>query len=157
MKKFVFFDIDLVLADSRAIYKQYGTEPPIGTESFKLWLVNITKKENIVNLPLVEQSKVILETLLRDKTNQIEYLTARNESLRDYTIEWLKNNNLPLLSLNMRPIGNLQEYGEFKRDVIIRKCAPFSIIIIVDDDPNGSLEHICKEQGWLLIKIDIGD
>lgn len=157
MKTYVFFDIDLTLADSRPVYKKHGKEPNYkkNPKKFNAWLAEIVKPENILPLAVVEPCRTLLNYYVNSTDYEVAYLTARNESLRKLTQQWLVANNMPDLPLFMRPQTNKKENGNFKVDFIKSHTPKKCRVVMVDDDPSGELEKGCKKNNWLFLKVSL--
>jgi hypothetical protein len=87
-------------------------------------------------------------------TNEVVYLTGREEKHRKITEDWLERYKFHGKELVMRPDDNYQETHEFKEDAIDDMIVNFrpDAVVVIDDDQSGELEKVCKRRGWTFLK-----
>lgn len=70
----------------------------------------------------------------QDDGHLVLYLSGRPEQLRVTTLEWLRENGLPLGELVLRPDGDHSPAVRFKVAMLRDIAAAFQIALLVDDD-----------------------
>lgn len=155
MSKTLFvFDIDGTVADARARFAAAGKEPPRKNNvAHTEWLSRVQDKNSLLEDKAVPGMLTLLWAVQSWGASAI-YLTAREEQWREVTEKWLKQREINFFPIYMRPDGNQQTYAEFKRGVIATISAQQknSAVVVLDDDPLGELQKVCKAQGWTFLK-----
>lgn len=99
------------------------------------------------DLPLIHLSQEIVNEINKVKKIGL-YITARPESVIEWTKEWINNNNFPNVPILARP-NNIhhKEWNQWKAK-ILEDLFPY-IDSIVDDNPKLSY-HLSNEYKWTL-------
>lgn len=151
---YIFMDIDGTIADATERFKKAGAEPSRNDkEAYLKWVeaINTGMEDDVPVGHMAELCKTIADT------HHFFYLTGREEKHRAVTVNWLEEMSFPeSWKVIMRPNGNWQEMAEFKENAI--KTASFGAtkIVVFDDDERGTLEKVCKRNGWIFLKARSG-
>lgn len=156
MKTTYYIDIDGTIAQYQDRLRSAGPEPsrePFST--YQAWLDKIQTKEALLKDNVVPGMLNLVRALdfhseVRTVFDEIVYLTAREENLRPVTEQWLRAKGFPKKELIMRPNNDLRENHIFKQDVIESKGS--TVNVMIDDDPSGKLQEICRSKGWTFLK-----
>lgn len=148
-------DIDGTIADARERFREAGMEPHRDNkQEYVEWLAKVQNHSSLLSDAPVTPMLALLPALYGNAF--VIYLTSREESWRETTERWLRKHKFPNYPLYMRPSGNWQSSGEFKRDAIQmlldrHKC--LRQVALIDDDPLGDIEQeFLKKENWLLLK-----
>lgn len=95
------------------------------------------------------ESMVELAKILNEKYNII-VVSARDESARKNTEQWLINHGIEFHSVHLRQIGDVRPAKEIKLEIIKNIEKNFSIKLIFDDDIRNA--DYLKEHGYLVIR-----
>lgn len=153
MNKLIVVDLDLTLADTRAIVQSGGPEPTPGTPEHEQWVKHVTNPEVLNSAPLVPWTSNILDNLeYAHGRDAIVFITNRRESMRPLTQQWLTSHGFRS-KLFMRPEGDLRPAGDFKASVIRSLVTKDTSVLVLDDDPDFSIARVCKENGWTHFKL----
>lgn len=86
------------------------------------------------------------------------FLTSRAEAYRSVTTrnaeKLLGGNILPRFIL-MRPENDKRTYARYKEASILKMLINSETendVIVIDDDPDKTLQKVCKKRGWTLLK-----
>lgn len=90
--------------------------------------------------------------LVHNLKSPVVFLTNRRERFKDVTENWLKSQNIHTACV-LRPNDEPLTHGEFKAKWIKALLSPGDTVVVIDDDPNGSVEAACKEHGWVHLKV----
>jgi len=147
------FDIDGTLANGEIRFKLAGPEPlRSDKEAYTKWveLVN-TGVHNDVPVPGMD---VLCDALYQ---HDCIYLTSREEKLRVVTQEWLINNGFPVgIDLKMRPNDCWDDAADLKERIIKETLGANQSAIVFDDDEHGTIEAMCKKNGYTFFKARSG-
>lgn len=155
MKTVFAVDLDGTVLDNRDRLTKAGPEPDRNDlpALFK-WLDVLMDRETMPHDKQVPGMRALAWALYVSLYNtfgeKVIYLTARNENLRDLTEQWLKNNGFPNFELHMRGKDDVQADFSLKRDLI--RSFNAQNVVVIDDDPSGNLERVCREEGWTMLK-----
>lgn len=155
MSKTLFvIDLDGTVADARTRFAAAGREPSRSKlAEHSEWLAKVQNRELLLEDKAVPGMLTFLWAIEAYGASVI-YLTAREEQWRPVTEKWLSERQINCFPLYMRPDGNEQPYSEFKRGVIATISAQqkSGAVVVLDDDPLGELQKVCKAQGWTFLK-----
>jgi len=154
---YFFIDIDGTTANAARRFAEAGNEPSRRNRAqYMEWLDKVQNAESLASDEVVKGMQSLLWALSGYGT-EVFFVTSREEQWRSVTEKWLKKHNLSNIRLYMRPNGNWQDYGTLKAGIIdtIVQGYPGNVLII-DDDPAGDLQKVCKERGWTLLKAVVG-
>jgi hypothetical protein len=154
---YIFIDLDCTLIDTRDLVISGGPEPEPGSAEHEAWVAKITEPSVLKAAPPVEAVLALLRTLMYsyDDDLSVHFLTNRRERMRTLTDHWLHKNLDGLeYSLLMRPNDCMTRAGQFKAELVNKIAQPKDTVIIIDDDPDGSIESEWKKRsGWVHLKI----
>jgi phosphoglycolate phosphatase-like HAD superfamily hydrolase len=145
------FDIDGTIADMEWRIRRAGPEPDKkNKKKYKAWLKRIQSKKMLLEDVPVPGMKEMVNALKKHSV----YLTARQEIYRDVTKKWLKMHGFPSLNLYMRQKNDWNSNGVYKEAVILdlMEKMGYNVIVIIDDDPHGDIQKVCKVRRWTMIK-----
>lgn len=152
-----FFDLDGTIMDATERFKNAGPEPSRkNIKRYKAWVKRVQNEESLqTNLPVPGMLSFVKAV---EKENGIYFLTSREERWRDVTEQWLANNGFPIGSpIIMRPNDNWAETADYKEIAIKSQFSGGEDeIVVVDDDEKGTLEKVCKRNGWTFLKARSG-
>lgn len=146
-------DLDLTLADTRAIVESGGPEPTPGTLEHEAWVTKVTAPEVLAEAPVVRAMGTQVSILHYMYPSGVAFITNRRESMRPLTQAWLDKNHFNGIPLYMRPEGLLTKSGDFKASVIKTLAVQDCLVSVYDDDTDGSIERVCRENGWTHFKV----
>lgn len=156
MKLFV-FDLDKTLIDTREVIDSGGPEPVPGTQDHEDWVRKVTDATVLTtakHVPALYDLTTIMNYIY---PQSVVFITNRRESMRQLTVNWLDTYGIGHIPLYMRPEGNLLSAGDFKSNVIkgiVENTQPVKYeITVFDDDTDGSIERVCRENGWTHLKV----
>jgi hypothetical protein len=146
------FDIDNCLSDGRRRSLRAGPEPDRNLEParYEAW-------KNIINTGIEDDEPVPgmceLVACLDDVGHTVVYMTARGESLRQATRDWLRRHAFRDLRLVMRPEHDDSKSASYKaREIEALRTSPLEDVMVWDDDERGELEAVCRLKGWVMHK-----
>lgn len=152
----LFFDLDATLVDTKALLDAGGPEPIVGTPEHSAWLTYVTNPSVLRDAGHVTTVLYLIKeletSLMSAFATQIRFITNRRESMRDLTSAWLYKRGL-YHTLLMRPEDEISRAGDFKASVIKKLALTGDTVTIIDDDPDGSIERVCKENKWTHLKV----
>jgi hypothetical protein len=153
MSTLFILDIDGTIADFGRRLKEAGPEPSRQDKAaYEKW-VNLINRGMEDDTP-VEGMQSLARGIIFLDTNEVVYLTGREEKHRKITEDWLERYKFHGKELVMRPDDNYQETHEFKEDAIDDMIVNFrpDAVVVIDDDQSGELEKVCKRRGWTFLK-----
>lgn len=165
MKTLFVIDIDGTISDASQRFKEAGPEPDRTTdvEGHDLWLKRVQSEILVIKDEPVKGMRNLLDCIytvtVRQSEVELIYLTARTEDLRQATELWLYKNKFPMhADLFMRAVGDKSKSGIYKEQVIQRevKNKGYEAVVVIDDDPLGDIEEMCKRNGYTFLKAKSG-
>lgn len=150
----IFCDLDATLVDTKALLDANGPEPVPGTKEHERWVDAVTNPEILSTAPVVRTigNLIGLVAYPHDNYTRLVFVTNRRESCRRVTELWLHKIGF-YQRLCMRPEGELCSAGDFKGSVISATVSPGDTVLVLDDDPDGSIERVCRQNGWTHLKV----
>lgn len=147
-------DIDCTIADGTERVKKAGPEPDRSDkEAYKKWVDTVNT--GIENDPIVPGMPQLVKSIY-DQC-KIVYLTSREEHLRRATKQWLIENKFPQnCPLLMRPNNCWMGGAELKEMAIQLIRQGETEVIVLDDDEHGTIEEMCKRNGFTFLKARSG-
>ena len=153
----IIFDLDMTLVNTREVIEAAGPEPlPIGSNANLEWVEQVTNPHILASAGLIKSMEELLwafENSYSSQDKNIVYITGRREDKRQLTQKWLEENFLDVHDLYMRPNESLLDAGAFKASIILQLIQKKDTVIVVDDDPDGSVERECRRYGWTHLKV----
>lgn len=151
----IFCDLDSTLIDTRELIIRGDPEPKIGTPEHQQWVETVTKSQELLEAKPIRAVLHLINCAIQ--SDEIVFLTNRNEKLRAVTEQWLQRYVIsPKDSkgywLKMKPNGLVSTAGKFKEAVIQGIIKTSESVLVIDDDPDGSLEEACLSNSWTLLK-----
>ena len=143
---------------SRSMFKTYNHEKDLGissSEVSKLY-IDFYNSKYLISSSQVEGAKKALEILSKD--NELILVTARHESVRKQTQEWL-DKNFPKLFSNMYFSKN--DYSDFGTMTKSEICEDIGASMLIDDhygylkDCNADMDLFLLNKPWNE-KLEIG-
>jgi FMN phosphatase YigB (HAD superfamily) len=149
----VILDIDGTLADIRPRMQRAGMQPGrVDRRAFQDWLDRLQSDEMLAAdepIPGMQELAIII-----NQFNHLAYVTGRDEKYRSVTEAWLDKHGFPSALVHMRPsISKWLAPGDYKEAVIKKLAKPGEHVIVIDDDPEGTVEKVCRKNGWVLLKV----
>jgi len=154
---YFFIDLDGTTTNATERFAAAGPEPMRhDKDRYLTWLHKVQNAESLMADEAVKGMQSLLWALSGYGT-EVFFITSREERWREVTEKWLKKHNLSNIRLYMRPNDNWLDSGTLKAGIIdtIVQSYPGNVLII-DDDPTGDLQKVCKERGWTLLKAVVG-
>ena len=153
MNTCLFMDIDGTIADASRRFKAAGKEPRKRGPAYTKWLRRVQSRDALLEDPPSEALRRLCFQLQGPAAN-FAYLTGRSAIYRDVTSAWLLNNSFPEAPLLMRPARSRSNPGDVKERLIKEhiKYWGFTSVIVVDDDPTGHIQEMCKRNGYTFLK-----
>lgn len=160
-------DIDGTIAHAGRRFKEAGPEPMRDNkEIYDQWVSSVQNKDSILEDAVVPGMIDLVYSLRLNPNVMFYYLTSREERWRDTTMRWLTRKGFAAgntfghgEALIMRPNGDYSEVAIFKEQVIKRiqrwESGGMSVIVC-DDDGQGTIEPMCKKNGWTFLKARSG-
>lgn len=148
----VFCDLDATLVDTRDLLEAGGPEPVVGTKEHEAWVTFMTNPEALSQAAPIHPILNFIKHLDTGFHTRIVFVTNRRERGRKVTEEWLHKEGF-YQRLCMRPEGELCNAGDFKASIILSLVNPGDTVLILDDDPDNSIERVCRENGWTHLKV----
>lgn len=156
-------DIDGTIADATRRFAEAGPEPSKNNKpKFLEWLGKVQNENSLMaDQPVPGMRELIAGLTLgwRDSGERVRvaYLTSREEKWRSVTEQWLEKNQFPKTHLVTRPNGCWMETAEFKSIAIhAMRQNNEHVIVVDDDDQHGSIEKMCKKNGYTFLKARSG-
>jgi len=147
-RNWVFVDLDCTLIDTKEMVISGGPEPEPGTPEHDNWMATVTKPEVLQSANPVKSVLMLMYNL----RSPVVFITNRRRNLEAITVSWLRRHNLNSV-LVMRPDNELSRAGDFKAKYINKLVSEGDTVIVIDDDPDGSIERVCKTHGWTHLKV----
>jgi len=133
---FVFCDLDGCITDNRA---RADKLPPLGSETVEDWEPFNQACGQDLPVPFMID---LINMLSSIPAVRMFYLTARPETVRAQTVNWLNRHDAPLLvPLLMRDVSDLRQNHLYKAEAIMRQLSvahdnPLEAeFTMIDDDP----------------------
>lgn len=148
-------DIDGTLADWSKRLKAAGPEPKNRGPAYEAWLKLIQSDVSLAADEPVNTMRELCNSLADGKETRLVYLTARSEDFYMITRSWLKVHLFPEANILMRPSWSKSKSGYLKNTLIKAYLATFDkeqSVMVIDDDPNGDVEKMCKRNGYTFLK-----
>jgi hypothetical protein len=150
----VIIDIDGTIADIRARMQKAGMQPNRDNrKEFQAWLDRLQTDEMLAEDPPIPGMLGFVQAL--DFEHILYYVTGRDEKYRKVTEDWLDKHGFPPAIVHMRPSQDTWlAPGDYKQSVIRKLNQQHEgPVIVVDDDADDTLEPVCRENGWTLLKV----
>jgi hypothetical protein len=149
----IIVDLDCTLIDTKELVASGGPEPTPGTPAHEAWIAHVTNPEILKSaapvMPIFNLVHALEHAVLGTK---VIFITNRRESMRELTKRWLHSREL-FYPLFMRHEGDLRPAGEFKGNVIKHLIDERDSVLVIDDDPDGSIQRVCLINGWTHLKV----
>ena len=147
-------DIDGTVANGERRFKEAGPEPTReDKDRYFDWC-------RVINTGIENDDPVPgMATLVRAcaETARVVYLTSREERHREATVRWLRQHGFPISQLIMRPNGSYAHTPDFKEASINAvKLDPEEMVVVIDDDEHGTIEAMCRRNGFTFLKARSG-
>lgn len=154
---YFFIDIDGTVANATRRFLEAGKEPHRHEkEKYTEWLKKVQNADSLMKDVPVKGMRSLLWAL-QSYGAEVCYLTAREEQWRQVTEKWLRKHEINGPKVYMRPNNNWQDAGTLKENIIDALVQQYpGDVVIVDDDPLGELQAVCKRRGWTLLKAAVG-
>jgi phosphoglycolate phosphatase-like HAD superfamily hydrolase len=153
-KTLYIFDIDGTLADCSRRYKKAGKEPSRKHKpTYDSWVARVQNARTLMSdKPVPGMIDFVKSVTFR------RYVTGREQKWSTYTHNWLYKNNFPLGPVNHRSNGDYRSNAQYKEEVIQRlvRLHRYTSVVVVDDDPKGDIEKMCKKNGYTFLKAKSG-
>ena len=150
-------DVDGTITNASERLKRAGKEPSkYNIDEYKAWLSAVQNRTTLLgDSPVPGMADLVwgLSTI-----GQIAYVTAREEKWRGVTEEWMERNDFPMAILEMRPDDTYEETVQYKEDAILNLLEHYSAdsVVVIDDDPEGTLAPMYEDNGWTFLKASAG-
>jgi len=154
---YFFIDIDGTVANATRRFAAAGKEPHRHEkEKYAEWLSKVQNAVSLMQDVPVKGMQTLLWAL-QSYGAEVAFLTAREERWRHVTESWLKAKEFGSVKVYMRPNDNWQDAGTLKENIIDALTQQYpGNVVIIDDDPLGELQIVCKRRGWTLLKAAVG-
>jgi hypothetical protein len=146
-------DIDGTCADGAERFAKAGPEPDrTNKEQYTKWVDKVNfGMENDKAVPgMVQLITAMIEN------GHIVFATSREERHRKVTEKWLKQEGFPVGKLVMRPNDCWSNTADLKEIIIAANRDPWEAVIVIDDDEHGTIEAMCKRNGYTFLKARSG-
>lgn len=101
-----------------------------------------------VLIPLIGNSNEIYREIHEKHINISLYITARPESVKNWTEKWLKNHNFPDADIILRPDNLDHKFSNLWKACVLEILYP-EINWIVDDNPE-LIKYISEDYRWII-------
>jgi len=149
--QWIVVDLDCTVVDVKHIADACGDEPTPGTEAHDIWRNALTAHELLKNAPPIPEVVELIKCLPMADL-RVVFITNREEKHRQVSQDWMIRHGL-YHSLFMRPNGHPTRTGEFKESLIKQLIRSTDSVLVIDDDPDGSIERVCKANKWAHLKV----
>lgn len=155
MKTLYVLDIDGTLANSAARFENAGPEP--SREDKPVYIQWVEKVMTSLDKDIAVPGMADMAHALTH-VGEVVYVTSREDKWRELTRVWLVDNDFPYEDLYMRETNSWMETAEMKKLAIeiARHRLDCNNVVVIDDDEHGTIEAMCKEQGYTFLRARSG-
>lgn len=157
MSLLVVIDIDGTVAHAGRRFETAGPEPSRDNrEIYTTWVNKVQDEASLLSDELVPGMGSLIAAL--SKGPHVIYLSSREEKWRAATQTWLRQKDLPTTPLYLRSNGDWRDTAQFKEEIIGLYAVDKDIteVIVIDDDEHGTIESMCKKNGYTFLKARSG-
>ena len=130
MRRAIVLDLDGTLFDTSVVFKEIYSAGLKGDDMWEYFYEHCNS-ERIKLLPGVKE---LFSLIYNDISLAIIVMTARNEKVREKTMEKLLKNKIYFDHLYMRKDGDYRPSPEVKREYLLELMQRYEIIAFIDDD-----------------------
>lgn len=146
MRRAIVLDLDGVLFDTSVIFEEICDLKLTGDAKWDYFHEHCDS-DRIQLLPGVKE---LLTTIYNDLSVALVIMTARNEKVRQKTMNKLLKNKIYFDHLYMRKDGDYRPSPEVKRDYLLELMQRYRIEAFIDDDLSNC--QMAKELGILALR-----
>lgn len=148
-------DLDGTVVDAAERLRKAGPEPArVDKDAYTEWL-GVVQSEQLLKHDRPVPGMIDMVWALV-KAADVVFLTAREAKWRPITQEWIRKNQIPPIPLYMRPNDSYEETHEFKRrairEIVHDLHGAVDEVVVIDDDPSGKLQEVCRKEYWTFLK-----
>lgn len=150
-------DLDGTTTNASKRMAEAGKEPDRSDKvAYLAWLDRIQNAESLLADDVVKGMQSLIWAL-KGYGTEIYFVTSREEKWREVTEKWLRKHDLKGIKLYMRPNNDWRSYGQLKEGIIDTLTQQYpGNVLVIDDDPAGDLQEVCKRRGWTMLKAVAG-